>query len=224
MGVGSAPLSADLWESIAEWAGTRNVANMYGITETANWLAAASALEHRPEDGLVGTPWGGALAVRDEGGRIRAAGEGEVLVQTPSLMSGYLRREDLSAEVIRDGWYHTGDVGRIDERGVLRLTGRIKHEINRAGTKIHPEDLDLLLERHPEVAEACAFGIPDAVSGEIVGIAVRPTEGSDVGDRSRYIVPGPPLAKPGSGFPPGLPNPRRVDIVGRSPFGPQPSG
>jgi acyl-coenzyme A synthetase/AMP-(fatty) acid ligase len=171
--VGSAPLSAALWNDLIAWAGTRDVVNMYGITETANWLAGASAGEFTPEDGLIGRMWGGAFAVLDDDGQVRPQGEGELLVQSPSLMQGYFHLPEVTAAVLRDGWFHTGDVGRVDGDGVARLTGRRKHEINRAGIKIHPEDIDLLLERHPAVIECCTFGVPDEISGEIVGVAVR---------------------------------------------------
>jgi acyl-CoA synthetase (AMP-forming)/AMP-acid ligase II len=116
--------------------------------------------------------WGGAAAVRGADGEPAAAGEGEILLRTPSLMSGYHKRPDLSGPVLRGGWYHTGDLGRIDAGGVIRLTGRARHEINRAGMKVQPEEIDLLLERHVAVAEACAFGVPDEISGEVVGVAV----------------------------------------------------
>ncbi|MDJ0951556.1 MAG: class I adenylate-forming enzyme family protein [Alphaproteobacteria bacterium] len=178
--IGSAPLSSGLWQDVIDWSGTRNVANAYGITETANWTAGASAAEGPPEDGLIGRMWGGKAAVRTEEGDIRAQGTGEILLQTPSVMRGYFRRDDLTAAVLRDGWYHTGDLGRIDPDGTLRLTGRAKHEINRAGIKISPEEVDLLLECHPQVVEACSFGVPDEISGEIVGAAVRLADGADV--------------------------------------------
>jgi acyl-coenzyme A synthetase/AMP-(fatty) acid ligase len=171
--IGSAPLSAELWRAVIAWSGVENVNNMYGITETANWAAGASALVYPPEDGLVGTMWGGEFAVLGEDGARRAQGEGEVLLRTPSLMSGYYQRPDLTAEVVRDGWYYTGDQGCIDANGVLRLLGRLKTEINKAGTKILPEEVDLLLERHPQVAEACTFGMPDPINGERVAVAVH---------------------------------------------------
>ena len=181
--VGSAPLSAELWNDIAEWAGTRNVVNMYGLTETASWFSGASAACHEPESGLIGAPWGGVFGVLDAGGEgqeVRNTGEGELVVQTPSLMSGYFRRDDLTARAIAGGWYRSGDVGYLDGRGVARLTGRVKHEINRAGIKIHPEEIDVLLERHESVQEACAFGIPDDISGEVVGVAVQVRAGADL--------------------------------------------
>jgi len=178
--VGSAPLSVDHWRSIAGWAGIDNVVNMYGITETANWAAGASAAEIEIETGLVGRMWGGEATVLTPEGKHQSKGEGELLLRPPSLMQGYYKREDLTAEAIREGWYHTGDIGSIDDNGVIRLLGRSKTEINRAGMKILPEEIDVLLEGHNEVLEACAFGVPDAISGETVAAAYTLTEESRV--------------------------------------------
>ena len=171
--IGSAPLSAELWKSVIEWSGTDNVNNMYGITETANWAAGISATSCEPEDGLVGFMWGGEAAVLDADDRLQANGEGELVLRTPSLMAGYYQRDDLTEAVMRDGWYYTGDRGSIDATGCIRMQGRLKSEINRAGTKVLPEEVDLLLERHEAVAEACTFGVPDPVNGEMVAVAVR---------------------------------------------------
>lgn len=171
--VGSAPVASELVAQIARWSGADDVRNMYGITETANWIAGGSARERPPEDGLVGPMWGGEAAVVEEDGTRRAHGSGEIVVKTPSLMAGYYRRPDLTAEAVRDGWYHTGDSGVVDDRGWIRLIGRRKNEINRAGAKVSPEELDLLFERHPAVLEACAFGLPDEAAGETVALAVR---------------------------------------------------
>ncbi|HEY6023594.1 MAG TPA: class I adenylate-forming enzyme family protein [Pseudolabrys sp.] len=177
--VGSAPLAADLWTQIAEW--TRaEVVNCYGITELANWVAGASSRVEGIADGLVGKPWGGEVAVRDSTGEVRDSGEGELLVRSPSAMSGYLHRPDLTAAAFTNGWYHTGDTGHIDKQGLIRLTGRIKDEINRAGVKVQPSEIDALLESHPAVSEACVFGISDRVSGEIVAAAVHFAPGERV--------------------------------------------
>ena len=169
--IGSAPLSSELWSGVASWS-RAEIVNCYGMTETANWVAGASSADGIA-DGLVGKMWGGAAAVMDENSVVQPAGEGEIVVQTPSLMSGYLNRPDLTAMVLRDGWYRTGDRGTVDGQGQIRLTGRIKDEINRAGFKVQPGELDTLLEIHPAVAEACVFGIADPVSGEVVAAAVK---------------------------------------------------
>lgn len=181
--IGSAPLSAELWRGVMGWAGTDAVANMYGMTETANWAGGALASEFAPEDGLLGRPWGGQFAILDSDGRPQTHGQGEILVQSPSLMSGYLHRPDLTSEVLVDGWYRSGDTGSLDAEGVLRLTGRERYVINRGGIKIHPEELDLLLERHDHVEEACAFAIADPVAGEAVGVAVRLQVGAGTSPR-----------------------------------------
>ncbi len=186
--IGSAPLSSALWRDVAHWSGTDSVVNMYGITETANWIAGASLADTPPEDGLIGTMWGGCAAVLSDDGTMRSRGEGEILVQTPSLMIGYHARPDLTEPVLRSGWYHTGDSGHIDGDGRIRLIGRRKSEINKAGVKVHPEEVDLLLERHPGVAEACCFSVPDPVSGEIVGVAVTLVAGETDGQPTPAIA------------------------------------
>ncbi len=171
--VGSAPLSTELWKSIANWAGTEAVYNMYGITETANWIGGVSLADGLEVDGRIGAVWGGSAMVRHpESGEITATGEGELLIQSPSLMNGYYQQQELSAAVLKDGWFHTGDIGLITKEGDIRITGRQKSEINRAGIKILPEEIDLLLERHPEVLEVCVFGMPEDISGERVAAAI----------------------------------------------------
>ena len=170
--IGSEQVSARLWNEAIKWTGTRNVVSMYGITETANWIGGISAQEHTPQDGLVGRVWDGNAAVRSESGTISTMGEGEILVKTPSLMSGYLNRPEETSSVMVDGYFATGDIGVVDPTGVITITGRKKLEINRGGIKVSPEEIEALIERHDTVAEVCVFGIPHEVSGETVAAAV----------------------------------------------------
>jgi acyl-CoA synthetase (AMP-forming)/AMP-acid ligase II len=163
-------LSCALWHEIGAWA-KAEVVNCYGMTEAANWISGASSHEGIA-DGLVGAPWGGSAMVLRDDGSSSASGQGEILVKSPALMSGYLNRPDLTASAFHNGWLLTGDSGSIDSTGRIRLTGRIKEEINRAGLKVQPAELDTLLESHPAVTEACAFALDDAISGEIVAVAV----------------------------------------------------
>jgi oxalate---CoA ligase len=170
--VGSAPVSVELMRQIEAWAGC-DVHNCYGITETANWIGSASSRDPLLCDGFVGRPWAGSAAVLQDGDNISSEGEGEILVQTPSLMSSYLSRPDQTAAAFFRGWYRTGDWGSVDAAGNIRLSGRIKDEINRAGFKVQPAEIDMLLEHHEEVEEACTFGIPDDIGTEIVAVAIR---------------------------------------------------
>ena len=121
--------------------------------------------------------WGGKAAIMDEHGSIRDQGAGEIIIQSPCLTTGYLKRPDLTAAAFSQGWFRTGDRGLIDEQARIWVTGRIKDEINRGGFKVQPAELDSLLESHPAVAEACAFGIPDPMGGEAVAAAIRLADG-----------------------------------------------
>ena len=183
--VGSAPLTAQLWETVQDWSGTEDVFNAYGITETGSWLAGTSVSGFTPEDGLVGE----AVGWRDScsrAGRARCArgsrslckpGEpGHVWVNTPALMRGYLDRDDLTANVVSNGWFVTGDIGMLDERGWLYLRGREREEINKGGMKVYPSDIDAVIERFPATADVCAFAFPEAILGEDVAVAVVLTE------------------------------------------------
>jgi acyl-CoA synthetase (AMP-forming)/AMP-acid ligase II len=145
---------------------------MYGMTETANWIGGGSLADSRNGDGYVGRSWGGQAAVIDGAGSVKNSGRGEVVVQSPSIMLGYWNRPDLGDATFAGNWFRTGDIGDIDELGDLTLIGRIKTEINRGGIKIQAEEVDMLLERHDEIGEACAFGMPDPVAGEVVAAAI----------------------------------------------------
>jgi acyl-CoA synthetase (AMP-forming)/AMP-acid ligase II len=176
--VGSAPLAKSRWEKVADWADCP-VFNCYGMTETANWVAAAPYTD-RVVDGEVGRCFEGKFAVAGEGDSRNALGTGEVLVRSAGLMTAYLKQPEATAAVLRDDWYHTGDVGRLDQDGCLTLVGRQKEEINRAGSKVQPVEVDQLLETHPDIVEACTFAVPDAVSGEAVATAIVLSSGRDL--------------------------------------------
>jgi oxalate---CoA ligase len=177
---GSAPLSASLWGDIRGWTGAEEVLNVYGITETASWLAGTTLPDVVPEDGLIGEAWGGVVAVLNAAagqslatGRMCAPGEpGNIWVNTPALMKGYLGRDDLTAQVVSDGWFSTGDIGFIDDRGRLYLRGREREEINKGGTKVYPGDIDAVVARFEDTIDVCAFGYESAPLGEEVAMAL----------------------------------------------------
>jgi len=180
--VGSEPLPAALWRGICEWAGTKHVYNMYGMTEAANWISGTSAEAAGFVEGAVGRPWSGNCWILLEDGSIAENGEGEILLRDPALMNGYWNDPDSTAAAFHGSWFKTGDIGEISSDGQLRILGRRKHQINRAGIKVTAEEIELLLEQHPEVQDVCAFGLPDAVSGEVVVAAVVTKNGQRISE------------------------------------------
>ena len=168
--IGSAPLSKTHWKKIADWTGC-TVFNCYGMTETANWVAAAPYTD-QAVDGLVGHHLEGEFAVLGDDGRRAPSGTGEVVLRTAGIMNGYHKQPEATVSVLKDGWYRTGDVGRLEPDGCLTLVGRQKEEINRAGSKVQPVEVDQLLETHPDILEACTFGVPDPIGGEAVAAAI----------------------------------------------------
>ncbi|MDW8309689.1 MAG: class I adenylate-forming enzyme family protein [Verrucomicrobiales bacterium] len=186
--VGSAPLSAALWEDIRRWTGTRQVCNAYGITETGSWVAGLDDADVPVQDGLIGRGWGAVIQVLKTNATTQplqpelacAPGEsGYVWLNTPALMKGYFRRDDLTARAVVDGWFMTGDIGFLDEHGRLVLRGRERDEINKGGMKIYPADVDAVVERFAGVTDVCTFALDDPIYGQSVGMAVVLQNGSD---------------------------------------------
>ena len=90
---------------------------------------------------------------------------GPVWVRTPALMRGYLGRDDLTRNAIRQGWLQTGDLGRLDQTGRLHLRGRERDEINRGGFEVYPGDIETVVEQFDRALDCCAFG-HDGGAGE----------------------------------------------------------
>ncbi|HET9627344.1 MAG TPA: class I adenylate-forming enzyme family protein [Kofleriaceae bacterium] len=149
--------------------------NCYGLTEAGTWTAMSSPSPDRDRR-AVGTAVGCEMRAvrRDEAGTVAlAAGEiGELEVRGPSLMIGYDRDPAATAAVLRDGWLATGDLGAVDDRGQVFLAGRSKDLIIRAGANVFPPEIEAVLMRHPQVAEAYVVGLDHAVLGEHVAACV----------------------------------------------------
>jgi acyl-CoA synthetase (AMP-forming)/AMP-acid ligase II len=172
--IGSAPLSFELWKKISKWVATSNVWNMYGITETSNWVGGIDLNSVKQDtDSMIGKNWSGDYAVL-VGEDISPSGVGELLLTTPGLMSRYHSNPEQTECSFINGWYRTGDIADIKE-GVARLVGRLKLEINRGGVKISPEELETLAVSHPLIADACVIAPTDATLGERVVLLVAPS-------------------------------------------------
>jgi acyl-CoA synthetase (AMP-forming)/AMP-acid ligase II len=175
----SAILPKDTWEDMQRWSGTRCVVTAYGTTETASWTAGVLEREVVPEEFLIGVPWGCRIRITRmdpaEGATEDDCAPGEagmVWVSGPALMRGFLGRQALTDSVMRAGWYMTGDIGHLDDRGRLFVHGRARDEINRGGVKVFPGDVDHIATQFRETADACTFRVPDELYGENVAIAL----------------------------------------------------
>jgi acyl-CoA synthetase (AMP-forming)/AMP-acid ligase II len=131
----------------------------YGSTEvgSAATLPDADALR---KPGSVGLP--------SPGVELRLADDGEICVRSAYLMDGYFEDPRATAEGLRDGWFHTGDLGELDAEGYLHVTGRKKDVIRTGGESVTPAEVESVLARHPSVAEVAVVGVPDVQWGEVV--------------------------------------------------------
>ena len=103
-----------------------------------------------------------------------------MVIRGPNVTPGYDNNPSANVKAFTDGWFRTGDQGRLDEEGYLFLTGRLKEIIIRGGEKISPLEVDVVLLDHPGIAQACTFGIPHDKLGEEVGAVVVPRPGENV--------------------------------------------
>ena len=149
----------------------------YGQVEAPQIVTAMRAQELELDENLasIGRPSSVAdVAIMNVAGEMVPNGEtGEIVVRGPLVMSGYLDQPEMTAATIVDGWLHTGDLGRIDDRGYVYIRGRLREVINTGGFKVFPGDVEAVLATHPSVAECSVFGVPDEKWGEAVTAAVR---------------------------------------------------
>jgi acyl-CoA synthetase (AMP-forming)/AMP-acid ligase II len=168
----SAPLPTTLWARYEKTIGVPLV-EAYGMTEAAHQMASNPLPPGERRPGTVGRATGNEIAVLDGNWQpVPASTEGEVSVRGPSVVDQYLDNPAATSASFRDGWFRTGDVGKLSADGYLTLVGRLKELINRAGEKISPYEVEDVLLAHPAVAEAAAYPVPDEEYGEQVGVVV----------------------------------------------------
>jgi len=162
----------------------------YGPTECSPALTVNPPSGKR-KVGSVGLPLPGVeIRVVDEGGRPVGTGEvGEVTAKGPNVMLGYLNRPAETAAVLRDGWFYTGDLGRLDEEGYLTIVDRKKDMLIVGGLNVYPREVEAVLEAHPAVAEAAVIGVPDPVKGEepLAFVALRAGQAASGQDLLRSL-------------------------------------
>ncbi len=166
------------------------VIEAYGMTEAAHQMASNPLPPHERKPGSVGIAAGPEIAVMDESGNLLPTGQtGEVVIRGANVMRGYENNPEANAAAFTNGWFRTGDQGRMDSEGYLTLTGRLKEIINRGGEKISPREVDEVLMDHPAVGQAVTFAVPDQRLGEDVGAAIVLRQGRSVsGSEIREFV------------------------------------
>jgi oxalate---CoA ligase len=149
------------------------VIESYGMTEASHQMTSNPLPPAPRKPGCVGAAAGPEVAIMDETGTILPPGvQGEVVIRGPNVTKGYADNPEANAKSFTNGWFRTGDQGRLDEDGYLWLTGRIKEIINRGGEKISPLEVDIVLMDHPAVAQVVTFAMPHALLGEEVAAVV----------------------------------------------------
>ena len=141
----------------------------YGLSETSP-VASSNVLYKPAKPGTVGIPiWGIEMKIVDDQDHDLPVGEiGEIVIRGHNIMKGYYKRPEATAEAIHNGWFHTGDIGKMDEDGYFSIVDRKKDMIIRGGFNVYPRELEEVLYAHPAIAEAAVIGVPDPQLGEEV--------------------------------------------------------
>jgi long-chain acyl-CoA synthetase len=192
---GGAPLAAEVAEQFLRRVPSAKIRQGYGLTETSSLISTNPVGREKP--GSVGLPVPGTeVRILDDAGQELPAGEvGEICARSPGVMQGYWHSPEATAEALRDGWLHTGDLGYVDEEGYLFIVDRKKDLIIRGGFNVYPRDVEDALLEHPAIESAGVVGRPDEVSGEevVAFVSLRPgaeITGSELVDWARERIGG----------------------------------
>jgi long-chain acyl-CoA synthetase len=167
---GAAPLAVDTLRDLSQLTGA-SICEVYGATEFGPF-GTVSPWRGRVKPGTVGIPLPDTdvriVDVDDDGKTLTAGEVGEIAFKGPQVMQGYYKKPQETQQVLRDGWYLTGDIGYLDEDGYLSIVDRKKDMIIAGGYNIYPIEIDNVLFEHPKIQEACTIGVPDPYRGETV--------------------------------------------------------
>lgn len=178
---GGSPSADELQRRIREtFPNVKATTNAYGLTESSSVATILTAGENVERVDSVGLPMPVVdIAIADPlGNHLRAGETGEVLIRGPIIMAGYWDNPEATADAIRDGWLHTGDVGHLDDDGYLYITDRAKDMLIRGGENVYCVEIENRLVEHPEIADAAVVGVPHHELGEEVKAVVELTDGA----------------------------------------------
>ena len=154
--------------------------NGYGLTETTGAAVANFGAAYVANPESVGKPISPVIELRiagPDGNEVPAGDVGEIWLKGPTVVRGYFGLEEATAQAFTDGWFHTGDLGRLDDEGNLYVVDRLKDVIIRGGENIYAAEVEAALYEHPDITEAAIIGIPHDRLGEEVGAVVRARDG-----------------------------------------------
>jgi long-chain acyl-CoA synthetase len=156
----------------------------YGLSETSP-VASFNHPNRERKPGSIGTPIDGVefRLVDDDGRPVEADQTGEIAIRGHNIMKGYWQRPEETAAAFADGWFKTGDVGRVDEDGYYYIVDRKKELIIRGGFNVYPREVEEVLYQHPAVREAAVVGLPHDALGEEIGAAVALRSGQEATPR-----------------------------------------
>jgi acyl-CoA synthetase (AMP-forming)/AMP-acid ligase II len=164
---GAEPVPRKVIETVCRGVPGVDVCQGYGLSEFPTITTVLLADEVFDHEGSAGRPLPHTdVAVRDDEGRIRRHGRGELLIRSLASMKGYHGRPEQTAEVFRDGWLHTGDLVQLDEEGFVTIVGRTKDMIISGGLNIYPKEIEDVIHRIPGVQECAVVGVPHERFGE----------------------------------------------------------
>ena len=176
MAGGGAPVQPDLVDKIDKALRNGVPATGYGLTETHGIITANSARLYLAKPSSAGpiVPTLDAKLVDDDGNDLAAGPDvvGQLCVRGSVVIKGYLNRPEATADAIRNGWFNTGDIARIDDDGFVFIVDRAKDMVLRGGENVYCSEVEAAIYQHDAVAEAAVFGIPDDRLGEVVGAAL----------------------------------------------------
>ncbi|MFN8541390.1 MAG: long-chain fatty acid--CoA ligase [Thermomicrobiales bacterium] len=197
---GAASLPVEVQQEFERLSGGRMVEG-YGLSE-ASPVVCINPIEGHARPGMIGLPISSTeIALADPGtGEIypdggRAGERGELVVRGPQVMQGYWQRPDETADVLTDGWLHTGDVAIMDEDGFFAIVDRKKDIIITGGENIYPREVEEVLYAHPKVQEAVVLGVAHEVAGQVVKAYIVPRKGETLNRREILIYCQEHLAK-----------------------------
>jgi len=190
--IGGEALGASLARTIRARFAATDLVDIYGLTETATCDFFAFPADYVEHPGCIGRPSPGVrFRIADEAGEVAAGATGELQIRSPYLMKGYLDQPELTEAAYCDGWFRTGDLGRVVEDDVVELMGRQKELISRAGNKVTPTEIEAAICSHPDIAAAMAVGIADPVLGERIHVLLVPRSGATISGEElrRHLEP-----------------------------------